>query len=106
MVGKQNVEIISAFVGLQPPNYATLPIILFTSSSNEIIMQVALKPSYKIKNIDDLQERYRLALHQEMPEVSLSFEPIDLTDKIMSQGATTPIEVAIMGKDLGESETY
>jgi multidrug efflux pump subunit AcrB len=106
MVGKQNVEIVSAFVGLQPPNYATLPIILFTSSSNEIIMQVALMPSYKVKSIDDLEERYRLALHQEMPDVTLSYEPIDLTDKIMSQGAATPIEVAIMGKDLNESQIY
>ncbi len=106
LVGKQNVEIVSAFVGLQPANYATLPIILFTSSSNEIIMQVALNPSYKVKNIDDLEERYRLALHQEMPDVSLSYEPIDLTDKIMSQGAATPIEVAVMGKDLGQSGTY
>jgi len=106
LVGKKNVEIVSAFVGLQPANYATLPIILFTSSSNEIIMQVALNPSYKVKNIDDLEERYRLALHQEMPDVSLSYEPIDLTDKIMSQGAATPIEVAVMGKDLGQSEIY
>ncbi|HMH33318.1 MAG TPA: efflux RND transporter permease subunit, partial [Puia sp.] len=97
LVGKQNVEIVSAFVGLQPPNYATLPIILFTSSSNEIIMQVALNPSYKVKNMDDFEERYRLALHQAMPDITLSYEPIDLTDKIMSQGATTPIEVAIMG---------
>jgi len=26
------------------------------------------------------------------------YEPIDLTDKIMSQGASTPIEVAVMAK--------
>jgi len=102
MVGKENVEIVSAFVGQQPPNYATLPIILFTSSSNEIIMQVALKPSYKIKNMDDFEERYRRALHQEMPDVSLSYEPIELTDKIMSQVQPLPIEVAIMGKDLNQ----
>ncbi len=106
MVGKQNVEITSAFLGTQPANFATLPIILFTSSSNEILLQVALKPSYKIKNTDELEERYRKAMHEGMPEVSLSFEPIDLTDKIMSQGAATPIEVAIMGKDLEQSEIY
>jgi multidrug efflux pump subunit AcrB len=106
LVGKQNVQIVSAFVGLQPPNYATLPIILFTSSSNEIIMQVALDPSYKVKNMDDLEEHYRLAMHQEMPDIGLSYEPIDLTDKIMSQGAATPIEVAVMGKDLAQSEVY
>jgi multidrug efflux pump subunit AcrB len=106
MVGKQNVEITSAFLGTQPANFATLPIILFTSSSNEILLQVALKSSYKIKNTDELEERYRKAMHEEMPDVSLSFEPIDLTDKIMSQGAATPIEVAIMGKDLEQSDEY
>jgi multidrug efflux pump subunit AcrB len=106
MVGKQNVEITSAFLGTQPANFATLPIILFTSSSNEILLQVALKPTYKIKNTDELEESYRKALHQEMPDLSISFEPLDLTDKIMSQGAATPIEVAVMGKDLEQSNIY
>ena len=101
LVDRQNVEIISAFAGQMPSSFPTLPIILFTSGSNEILMQVSLNPAYKA-TIDDIEERYRLALHQAMPDVSLSFEPIDLTDKIMSQGASTPIEVAVMGKDLGE----
>ena len=30
-----------------------------------------------------------------MPDVALSFEPIELTDKILSQGSPTPIEVRI-----------
>jgi multidrug efflux pump subunit AcrB len=105
LVGKQNVNIISAFAGQMPSSFPTLPIILFTSGSNEIVMQVSLNPNYKV-NIDHLEERYRQALHRDMPDVSLSFEPIDLTDKIMSQGASTPIEVAIMGKDLGQDHTY
>jgi multidrug efflux pump subunit AcrB len=88
-----------------PSSFPTLPIILFTSGSNEILMQVALKPTIKM-NIDDLEEKYRLALHQAMPDVTLSYEPIDLTDKIMSQGASTPIEVAVMGKNLGEDQAY
>jgi multidrug efflux pump subunit AcrB len=103
--GKQHVGIISAFAGQQPPSYPTLPIILFTSGSNEILMQVNMAPGYK-ENIDELQERYRQALHKAMPEVTLSYEPIDLTDKIMSQGAATPIEVAVMGPDLGASQQY
>ena len=105
LVGKQNVEIISAFAGQQPSSFPTLPIILFTSGSNEILMQVSLNPAYKT-NIDEVEEQYRQALHKAMPDVSLSYEPIDLTDKIMSQGASTPIEVAVMGKDLGESQGY
>jgi len=103
--GKQNVAIISAFAGQQPPSFPTLPIILFTSGSNEILMQVAMDPHYK-ENVDDLEERYRVAIHQAMPEVSVSFEPINMTDKIMSQGAATPIEVAVKGPDLATSQVY
>lgn len=105
LVGKQNVEIVSAFAGQMPSSFPTLPIILFTSGSNEILMQVGLDPNFSM-NIDDLEEKYRQALHKAMPDVTLSYEPIDLTDKIMSQGASTPIEVAVMGKDLGEDQAY
>jgi multidrug efflux pump subunit AcrB len=103
--GRQNIDIISAFAGLQPPNYPTLPIILFTSGYNEIVMQVAMKSFYK-EDVADLQERYRRALHQAMPEVVLSYEPIDMTDKIMSQGASTPIEILIKSPDLAVSQQY
>ena len=37
-----------------------------------------------------------------MPDVALSFEPIDLTEKIMSQGASTPIEIRVAGKSMPE----
>ncbi|HEV3412852.1 MAG TPA: efflux RND transporter permease subunit [Puia sp.] len=103
--GSSNVAIISAFAGQQPPSFPTLPIILFTSGSNEILMQVSMDPSYK-ENVDDLEERYRIALHKAMPDVSVSYEPIDMTDKIMSQGAATPIEIAVKGPDLGVSQVY
>ena len=36
----------------------------------------------------------------------LSFEPIELTDKILSQGSPTPIEVRITGKDKKLNEQY
>ena len=104
-VGEHNVEIISAFAGQHPSSFPTLPIILFMSASNEIVMQVNLSPDYKV-DIEDVKENLRNALHREMPDVKLSFEPIDLTDKIMSQGSSTPIEIAVMGKDLTESDQY
>jgi len=103
--GKQNVNIVSAFAGQMPSSFPTLSIILFTSGPNEILMQVGMDPNYK-ENVDDLQERYRIALHKAMPEVTVSYEPIDLTDKIMSQGAATPIEIAVMSPDLAASQAY
>ncbi|HVU98474.1 MAG TPA: efflux RND transporter permease subunit [Puia sp.] len=103
--GKQNVAIISAFAGQQPPSFPTLPIILFTAGSNEILMQVSMAKGFK-GNVGELEEQYRIALHKAMPEVTMSYEPIDLTDKIMSQGASTPIEIAVMGPDLNANQQY
>ncbi|HMI60312.1 MAG TPA: efflux RND transporter permease subunit, partial [Puia sp.] len=103
--GRQNIEIISSFAGSHPSTYPTIPIIFFMSGSDQAIMQVALNPGYKT-DLDGLEEKIRQRLHQAMPEVQITFEPIDLTDKIMSQGATTPIEVAVTGKDLLQSQVY
>ncbi|MDB5111378.1 MAG: efflux transporter permease subunit [Mucilaginibacter sp.] len=103
--GKQNVEIISSFAGSHPSTYPTIPIIFFMSASDQAIMQVALNPNYKT-DMDGLEEKIRHRLHQVMPEVLVTFEPIDLTDKIMSQGSTTPIEVAVTGKNLNQSQAY
>jgi multidrug efflux pump subunit AcrB len=103
--GKQNIEIISSFAGSHPSTYPTIPIIFFMSGSDQAIMQVALNPNYKT-DMDGLEEKIRQRLHQVMPEVQVTFEPIDLTDKIMSQGSTTPIEVAVTGKNLDQSQAY
>ncbi|MCW3462245.1 efflux RND transporter permease subunit [Chitinophaga nivalis] len=105
MVGEKNIEITSSFIGTHPSSYSTNPIYLFMAGPNEAVMQVNLKEDYKV-NMDDFKEKYRKKLHQQMPEVKLSFEPIDLTDKVMSQGAATPVEVAIMGKNLAESKPF
>jgi multidrug efflux pump subunit AcrB len=105
IVGKQNLEIISSFAGSHPSTYPTIPIIFFMSASDQAIMQVALKPTYKF-DLDNLKETIRHRLHTVMPQVKVTFEPIDLTDKIMSQGSTTPIEVAVTGKNLDQSQAY
>lgn len=104
-VGKNNVDIISAFAGQHPSSFPTLPVILFMSSSNEIVMQVNLNDNYK-ENIQDVKENLRKALHKAMPDVTLSFEPIDLTSKIMSQGSSTPVEIAVIGKDIAQGQQY
>lgn len=105
LVGKENVEIISSFAGSHPSTYPTIPIFFFMSGSDQSVMQVALTPDYR-EDPDALKDRIRAKLHEVMPEVQVTFEPIDLTDKIMSQGASTPIEVAVSGKDLTQDQQY
>ena len=75
------------------------------SGPQEAVLQVALKEDYK-ENLDHLKERFRKKMNEEMPDLKLSFEPIELTDKILSQGASTPIEVRITGKDKKLNEEY
>ncbi|RAI97445.1 multidrug efflux pump subunit AcrB [Chitinophaga skermanii] len=104
-VGEKNIAISSSFIGTHPSTYSTNPIYLFMATSNEAVLQVNLAEDYKV-NMDDFKEKLRNRLKQVMPEVKVSFEPIDLTDKVMSQGAPTPIEVAIMGKNLADSKPF
>jgi multidrug efflux pump subunit AcrB len=105
LVGKNNISVSSAFVGQHPGQFSTSPIYLFMSGPQEAVLQVALKESYKEK-LDDLKERFRRKIKEAMPDVRLSFEPIELTDKVLSQGSPTPIEVRIMGKDKKLNELY
>jgi multidrug efflux pump subunit AcrB len=105
LVGKENISVTSAFVGQHPGQFSTSPIYLFMSGPQEAVLQVALKEDYKV-NLDDLKEKFRQAVKAEMPDLKLSFEPIELTDKILSQGSPTPIEVRITGKNKKQNEAY
>jgi multidrug efflux pump subunit AcrB len=97
VVGKKNISITSAFVGAHPGQFSTSPIYLFMSGPQESVLQVALNEDYR-ENLDDLKERFRKRMKEVMPDMLLSFEPIELTDKILSQGSPTPIEVRISGR--------
>ncbi len=97
-VGKDNISITSAFVGQHPGQFSSSPIYLFMSGSHEAVLQVALKEDYR-ENLDELKERFRKNIKEKIPDFSISFEPIELTDKILSQGSPTPIEVKVSGKN-------
>ncbi|MFT3932366.1 MAG: efflux RND transporter permease subunit [Chitinophagaceae bacterium] len=97
-VGKDNISITSAFVGQHPGQFSSSPIYLFMSGPHEAVLQVALKEDYKV-NLDELKEKFRKNMKEKIPDFAVSFEPIELTDKILSQGSPTPIEVKISGKN-------
>ena len=100
-----NVAISSAHVGVIPSNFGTSNLYIFSSGTQEALIQVNLDEKYKVK-IDDLKEELRKNIHDKFPEICISFEPIELTEKIMAQGATTPIEVRVAGKNMEDIETY
>ncbi|MEA5259530.1 efflux RND transporter permease subunit [Arcicella aquatica] len=106
IVGDKNVDITSAFVGMTPSSYGTSALYVFNAGPHEAVLQVNLGEGYKVKSLDELKEKIRNSIHRQMPETNVSFEPIELTDKIMSQGALTPIEIMIGSKDLGDGQQF
>ncbi len=100
-----NVAISSAYVGLIPSSYGSSNLYIFNSGTHESIMQINLNEHYKT-NLDELKDKIRKNVKVAYPEVNISFEPIELTEKIMAQGASTPIEVRVAGKNFDELKTY
>jgi multidrug efflux pump subunit AcrB len=100
------VAITSAFVGMTPSSYGTSALYVFNAGPHEADLQVNLSEDYEVKNLDALKDQIRQAVAKQVPDVQISFEPIELTDKIMSQGAQTPIEILVGGKDLTEGQAY
>lgn len=105
IVGPGNVAISSSYIGQHPSLFSVNPIYLWMAGPQESVMQVALKEEYKT-NLDDLKEKIRAKMRQEAPDVQLSFEPIELTDKILSQGSPTPVEVRFSGRIKKNNEIY
>jgi multidrug efflux pump subunit AcrB len=104
-VGPDNVEITLGFVGTQPPNYPINAIYLWSSGSEEALLQVQLKRGAGIR-IEELKEKLRQKLPGELPGVRFSFEPSDIVSRVMSFGAPTPIEVAVTGPSIADSRQY
>ncbi|HEY1870059.1 MAG TPA: efflux RND transporter permease subunit, partial [Chitinophagaceae bacterium] len=101
-VGEKNVSITSAFVGLQPPTYAINPIFLYTSGPHEAVIKVNLTNDADIR-IEALKEKLRSSVAKNISGASLSFEPADLVDQVMSLGSNNPIEVVIQEKNITQS---
>ncbi len=104
MVGKEHIQISSVYVGQHPGIFSVSPIYLFTAGPHEAVFQVALK-EYDVE-MDDFKDQLRAKIKAALPDVKISFEPIDLTDKVLSQGSPTPIEVRIAGKNKKQNEKY
>jgi multidrug efflux pump subunit AcrB len=104
-VGDTNVAITLGFVGVHAPSYPINLIYLWNGGSEEGVVQVQLKPGAPVR-MEELKERLRKNFAAEMPAVSFSFEPSDIVSRVMSLGASTPIEVAVSGPNLAASREF
>lgn len=89
------LKLTSAFVGMQPAASPINPIFLFTGASHDAVLQVSVDQSKYEGSIEEFKEKIRTLIHTEYPDVVFNFEPMELTEKIMGQGAMTPIEVKV-----------
>jgi len=96
LVGENNVDISTAFIGIQPASYPINTIYLWTSGPHEAVMKVALKPGATLRG-ERLKERLRQEIAREIPDVRFSFEAADIVGQVMSFGSPTTIEVGIQG---------
>lgn len=100
IVGKNNTEISSAFVGTQPSSYPVNYIHLWTGGPHESVTRIKLKRG--IMSIANYKESLRAAVEKEMPGAKISFEPGDIVEQVLNLGSTNPIEIAVTNRNLAE----
>ena len=105
IVGPENVEKSIAFVGVQPSSFPVNLIFLWTGGPHEAVMRIALNPDSGIPTAR-VEDELRRRVSELAPGTQIAFESPDLVSQVMSFGAPTPIEIAVAGPDLAESEAY
>ncbi|MEZ5352803.1 MAG: efflux RND transporter permease subunit [Bryobacteraceae bacterium] len=104
-VGRDQVAISTAFIGVQPASYPINTVHLWTGGPHEIVMKVALKPTATLIG-EPLRERLRAELSKKLPGVTFSFEAADIIGQVMSFGSPTPIEVAVQGPAMADNRAH
>lgn len=99
------VEFSIGMVGVHHSNFPVNLVHLWNGGPEEGWLALQLKPSTNVK-ITELQENLRESLRRELPNVRVSFEPQDIVSRVMSFGASTPIEIAVSGPSLLSSKAY
>ncbi|HTI07334.1 MAG TPA: efflux RND transporter permease subunit [Puia sp.] len=102
ITGKGNVEITSAFIGTQPSSYPVNLIHLWTSGPNESVTRIKLRSG--VIPIQRFREQLRAAVAKEMPGVRLAFEPGDIVEQVLNLGSTSPVEIAVVDRNLDEGK--
>ncbi|WP_073232434.1 efflux RND transporter permease subunit [Pedobacter caeni] len=100
------VKISSAYVGQQPSASAINPIFLFTSASHEAVLQLSIDQEKFDQPISNLKDQVRKEVAKQMPELKISFEPMELVEKIMSQGAMNPVQIKVAAGQLKGAEKF
>lgn len=100
------IRISSAFVGTHPSANPINPIFLFNSATHDAVLQLALDKKVLNKHTEIVKEDIREMLANKFPEMSYNFEPIELMEKIIGQGSSTPVEVKVSANQIKDAEKH
>ena len=103
--GPDQVAITMGLIGVHASNYPVNLIHQWNSGPEEGMLQVQLKKGTPVR-VAKLREALRARLAKELPEVRLSFEPADIVSRVMSLGSSTPLEIAVSGKDFAATRAH
>ncbi len=103
--GAGNLDLTLGYIGTQPSSYPINTVFLWTSGSQQAIMNVGLNPGAKI-SLRSLEEKLRQKLPQEFPGTHFSFDPGDLISQTLNFGAPSSAEVAITGPQYADVQSY
>ena len=103
--GEDELAVSIGLVGVHPPSYPINLIYLWNGGSHEAVLQVQFKDASGLR-MEPLKERLRKSFARELPDVTFSFEPSDIVSRVMSMGASTPIEVAVAGANLADDRAF
>ncbi len=104
-VGPENVALTLGLIGVHGASYPVNFIHLWNGGPEEGVLQVQLRRGAPVR-IEPLRERLRQKFARQFPDVKFSFEPGDIVSRVMSFGASTPIEIAVSGPNLTASREY
>ena len=102
--GKGNVGASLALIGVHGSAYPINFIYLWNSGPQESVLQVELNKG--AGDVAALKERLRRRIAHDMRDLQVSFEPADIVSRVMSFGASTPIEVAVSGPNLENDRAF
>ncbi|HXS28386.1 MAG TPA: efflux RND transporter permease subunit [Steroidobacteraceae bacterium] len=92
-------------VGVHAPSYPINFIYQWNSGPQESVLQVQFTDAKPV-DLAALRERLRKRFAKEMPAAEISFEPSDIVSRVMSFGASTPIEVQVSGANLADDRAF
>ncbi len=99
------VEFSIGLVGVHNSSFPVNLVHLWNGGPEEGWLAVQLKQDAGVE-AGILEEKLREIMKRELPDARVSFEPQDIVSRVMSFGASTPIEVAVSGPSLLASKQH